>query len=54
MELIIDDLWISADSPMGVTINPLQPEKHEYWDYVELGTRTILEIKYKNSNSVYK
>ncbi len=47
VELIIDDLWISADSPMGVTINPLQPEKHEYWEYVNLGTRSILERDYE-------
>lgn len=41
VELIIDDLWVSADSPMGVTINELGPKNHEHWDYVELGTKKV-------------
>lgn len=42
VEIIIDDLWVSADSPMGVTIRPLEPVQHENWTYVDLGTRELL------------
>lgn len=43
VELIIDDLWVSADSPMGVTISKLQPIKHEHWEYVDLGIKKVYE-----------
>ena len=47
VEIVIDDLWVSADAPMGVTIGNLENEKHEHWEHVDLGIKTIFEEDYE-------
>lgn len=42
-EIIIDNLWVSSDTPMGVTVQELKELTHVHWDYFDFGTIRILE-----------
>ena len=61
IEIIIDNLWVSADTPLGVTISRLEPLRHDHWDYVDLGIKklpqeqydTIMEFIYKQEGKKY-
>lgn len=46
VEIIIDNLWVSADTPLGVTMQRLEPLRHEHWDYVDLGIKRLSQENY--------
>lgn len=46
VEIIINNMWISSDAPMGVTIQELKELKHDHWEYYNFGEVTILEKDY--------